>query len=285
MEQFENSPKVDSLNNSENNTPKSINNEVINNEINNNIIYDINIPVESDKIDDNDMNSKIDNLLKATNQIDKNKQNSDTTSIEMHLNDVIKKLRERVIIYEYMCFRTNSLYSLLNRCFLIPSIFVSSGLALLNSNYFRDNIDNNESNTLKILNISGNGILTLLIALQNAFKFGEKADYFFNMKKKFSKLHNTLNNEIVNQISSQRINQSKLLESMTEYDHLDQSIHYEFPRSIIRDTKGKFKHYSLPTICNGIEVVEEEVQPRDPNKHKFSNLLGMNKKKSYQINI
>lgn len=285
MEQFENSPKVDSLNNSENNTPKSINNEVINNEINNNIIYDINIPVESDKIDDNDMNSKIDNLLKATNQIDKNKQNSDTTSIEMHLNDVIKKLRERVIIYEYMCFRTNSLYSLLNRCFLIPSIFVSSGLALLNSNYFRDNIDNNESNTLKILNISGNGILTLLIALQNAFKFGEKADYFFNMKKKFSKLHNTLNNEIVNQISSQRINQSKLLESMTEYDHLDQSIHYEFPRNIICDTKGKFKHYSLPTICNGIEVVEEEVQPRDPNKHKFSNLLGMNKKKSYQINI
>ena len=284
MEQFENSPKVDSLNNSENNTPKSMNDQ-FNNEINNNIIYDINIPVQSDKIDDNDMNSKIDNLLKITNQLDKSKQNSDTASIEMHLNDVIKKLRERVIIYEYMCFRTNSFYSLLNKCFLIPSIFVSSGLALLNSNYFRDNTDDNESNIVKILNISGNGLLTLLITLQNAFKFGEKADYFFNMKKKFSKLHNSLNNEIVNQISSQRINQSKLLESMTEYDHLDQSIHYEFPRNIIQDTKGKFKHYSLPTICNGIEVVEEEVQPRDPKQHTFSNLLGMNKKKSYQINI
>jgi len=265
---------------SENDTPKS--DTSYKNEMNDNgVMYTIDIPVETDNTYDNDMNSKIDKALQGTQKNEKSKQNSDTTSIEQHLNDVIKKLRERVIIYEYMCFRTNSIYSILNKCFLVPSIFLSSGLALFNSNYFK----NTEDNNITVFNVVGNGILTLLIALQNAFKFGEKSDYFFNMKKKFSKLHNTLNNEIINQISNLKINQTKLLDFMTEYDHLDQSIHYEFPRHIIVDTRKKFSHYSLPTICNGVEVVEEEVQPRDPSKHRFSGMLGSNKKKSYQINL
>jgi hypothetical protein len=264
----------------ENDTPKS--NTSLKNAINDNgITYTIEIPVETDNDNDNDMNSKIDKALQGTRKNEKSKQNSDTNSIEQHLNDVIKKLRERVIIYEYMCFRTNSLYSILNKCFLVPSICLSSGLALFNSNYFK----NTEDNNITVFNVVGNGILTLMIALQNAFKFGEKSDYFFNMKKKFSKLHNTLNNEIINQISNLRINQTKLLEFMTEYDHLDQSIHYEFPRHIIIDTRKKFSHYSLPTICNGVEVVEEEVQPRDPNKHAFTGILRSNKKKIYQINL
>lgn len=265
---------INGLNLSENNTPKSTDN---------NIDYTIDIPVETDNNYDieNDMNSKIDKALGQINKSEKSKQNSDTNSIEQHLNDVIKKLRERVIIYEYLCFRTNSLYSILNKCFLIPSILLSSSLALFNSNYFKSSEDNN----VVLFNVIGNGLLTLLIALQNAFKFGEKSDYFFNMKKKFSKLHNTLNNEIINQISNLRINQTKLLEFMTEYDHLDQSIHYEFPRHIIVDTRKKFSHYSLPTICNGVEVVEEEVQPRDPNKHAFTGILRSNKKKTYQINL
>lgn len=265
---------VNELNVSENDTPKSTDN---------NIDYTIDIPVETDNNYDieNDMNSKIDKALGQIHKSEKSKQNSDTNSIEQHLNDVIKKLRERVIIYEYLCFRTNSLYSILNKCFLIPSILLSSSLALFNSNYFKSSEDNN----IVLFNVIGNGVLTLLITLQNAFKFGEKSDYFFNMKKKFSKLHNTLNNEIVHQISELKINQTKLIDFMTEYDHLDQSIHYEFPRYIINDTRHKFKKYSLPTICNGVEVVEEEVQTRDPNKHKFTGILLTNKKKSYQINL
>lgn len=264
---------VNDLNLSENDTPKSTDN---------NIDYKIDIPIETDNYDiENDMNSKIDKELKENHKTEKSKQNSDTNSIEQHLNDVIKKLRERVIIYEYLCFRTNSLYSILNKCFLVPSILLSSSLALFNSNYFK----NSEDNSVVLFNVIGNGVLTLLIALQNTFKFGEKSDYFFNMKKKFSKLHNTLNNEIVHQISDLKINQTKLIDFMTEYDHLDQSIHYEFPRHIIVDTRKKFKKYSLPTICNGVEVVEEEVQLRDPNKHQFTGILRNNKVKSYQINL
>lgn len=250
--------------------------------IENNVDYKIDIPLESDIFNDadNDLNAKIDKEFKEKHKTEKSKQNSDTNSIEQHLNDVIKKLRERVIIYEYLCNRSNSFYSTLNKCFLIPSIFLSSGLTLFNSNYFK----NSEDNTVVLCNVIGNSILTFLIALQNTFKFGEKSDYFFNMKKKFSTLHNNLNNEIINQISYLKINQNKLMEFMTEYDHIDQSIHYEFPRHIIVDTRSKFKDYCLPTICNGIEVVEEEVQLRDPKKRMLMGILPTNKKKIYQIN-
>jgi hypothetical protein len=126
----------DELNISENDTPKSIDN---------NVDYTIDIPLETDNNYDieNDMNSKIDKALGKTHKSEKSKQNSDTNSIEQHLNDVIKKLRERVIIYEYLCFRTNSLYSILNKCFLVPSILLSSSLALFNSNYFKSTEDNN----------------------------------------------------------------------------------------------------------------------------------------------
>jgi len=274
MDSFRPGVSINDMNLSDNDTPKSVDN---------NLDYKIDIPIETENNYDieNDMNSKIDKALKEKGENEKSKQNSDTNSIEQHLNDVIKKLRERVIIYEYLCNRTNGFYSILNKCFLIPSIFLSSGLTLFNSNYFK----NSEDNSVVLSNVIGNSILTLLIALQNAFKFGEKSDYFFNMKKKFSKLHNTLNNEIINQISYLKINQNKLLDFMTEYDHLDQSIHYDIPRHIIVDTRNKFKHYSLPTICNGVEVVEEDVQPRDPKKHVFTGILRSNKKKSYQINL
>lgn len=218
-----------------------------------------------------DINSRIDKETKVEiTAID-----SEINSLEQHLSVAYKKLRERVIIYEYMCYKTSEHFSWWNRIFLYPSVLLSTGLAFMNSN-----VINNTStdNTIKIINVVSNGLLTLFIAIQNVNKSAEKADYFFNLKKKFSKIHNLLNNEIVGQISNLKFDQEALLEIKREYDNIDENIIYEFPKRIIKDTKTKFSKFNLPTICNGIEIVEEEVE-----SSLFT--LGSKKKKKRSYNI
>ena len=219
-----------------------------------------------------DINSRIE----KDSKVEISPMDSEMNSLDQHLSIAFKKLRERVIIYEYMCYKTSQHFNWWNRLFLYPSVILSSGMAFMNSNVINNNAETD--NTIKIVNVVCNGLLTLFIAIQNIQKSAEKADYFFNLKKKFSKLHNLLNNEIVGQISNLKFDQEALCEIKREYDNVDENIIYEFPKRIINDTKTKFKKFNLPTICNGIEIVEEEVEPR-----LFS--IGSKKKKKRSYNI
>ena len=128
-----------------------------------------------------DINSRIDKETKVEiTAID-----SEINSLEQHLSVAYKKLRERVIIYEYMCYKTSEHFNWWNRVFLYPSVILSSGLAFMNSNVINSNTTTD--NTIKIINVVCNGLLTLFIAIQNVQKSAEKADYFFNLKKNFLK--------------------------------------------------------------------------------------------------
>jgi hypothetical protein len=238
-----------------------------------------------------DYNYKIENEISRQNQITSTTVaciSTDNTSLETHLSTTIRKLRERVIIYEHMCYKTAEYYSRLNRFCVIPSLFLSAAMAIYNSAAMLTTPsssapcvpDSTESslNTTKIVNVVLNGSVTLILSVQNTLKFPEKSDYFFNLKKKFTKLHNSLNNEILDQVSHLHVNPDILRNLMKEYEVLDENINYEFPRSIINDTKRKFHTYSLPTVCNGIQVVEQEIQTRSIGHFKRSSKL-----KTYSI--
>jgi hypothetical protein len=230
-----------------------------------------------------DYNSKIENEISRRNQITTTTiacVSSDNTSLETHLSTTIRKLRERVIIYEHMCYKTAEYYSKWNRFCVIPSLFLSAALAIYNSASMTSTTPSADStqNTSKIVNVVLNGSITLILSVQNTLKFPEKSDYFFNLKKKFTKLHNSLNNEILDQVSHLHVNPDILRNLMKEYEVLDENINYEFPRSIINDTKRKFHSYSLPTLCNGIQVVEQEIQTRGVGHFKRSSRL-----KTYSI--
>lgn len=90
------------------------------------------------------------------------------------------RLREKVIVYEYMCYQTSNFYTRLNKVLLFPSIGLSSLIALLNSNLGNTNIS---MDTLQLINVIGNSLLTFVITLKSTLKHAEKADYFFNLKK------------------------------------------------------------------------------------------------------
>ena len=237
---------------------------------NSNPVVVIEVPEVVNVVDD-DINQRIDNAMEKEGTQLQQQPTIDGGSMEQHLVVSFKKLRERVIIYEYLCYITSIYYSRWNKVFLIPSIIISSLLALINSN-----LETNQYSWLKIVNVVGNGILAFFISIQNAFKFAEKCDYFFNQKKKFTRLHNSLNNNIIGQITNLKIDQEQLLEQMREYDNLDENIQYEFPRHIIVNTREAFKGYSMPTICNGIAVLQNEVQPRRRKRYTIPDIQNEN---------
>lgn len=205
-----------------------------------------------------DLNEKIDKALPITRSIVSN----DTRSVETQLIGSVKKLRERVVIYEYMCHKTSRFYNKLNRIIIIPSIIVSSGLALLNSN-----LDTCQDNQVKIINVVSNGLLTVLISIQNVYRLAEKADYFFSLKKKYSKIHNSINSMILNQQAGGKLDEESIIEQMREYENLDENTQYEFPDHIIRNVSREFSNYNLPIICDGIQSISNDIEPRSKKRN------------------
>jgi len=190
-----------------------------------------------------------------------------------------KRLREKVIIYEHMCYRTSVFYTRLNKLLLYPSICVSSIIALLNSNLGSDHLDTNK---LQLLNVIGNSVLTFVLTLKSTLKHAEKADYFFNLKKKFTSLHNKLNTELIDR----EISEEQLQIFMHEYENLDENIVYQFPDSIIMDVKEKFINCAMPTICNGIEIIHHNNNSNNNNNNnRFGQLQNNmnNTQKKYSI--
>lgn len=194
----------------------------------------------------------------------------------------IKRLREKVVIYEYMCYQASSYYKKWNRIFLIPSLFITAMLALINATVVESVVSNE---TLKIINVAFNTFLTFLVSLKNMYKFSEKGGYFFNQKKKFTKLHNSLNNEVINQINKLHIEHDTIVTLTSEYDYLDENIEYEIPEHIRKTVKERFHHCSIPTICNGIEKTEEIPASEEKRKglEKIVGLFKSNKKAIYSV--
>lgn len=183
----------------------------------------------------------------------------ETSSLDQHLNTNVQKIREKVIITEYMCYTSSKYFSFWSNVLMIPSILLTSTNAIINSYFGTD-----YSRELKIYNVVSNSTLTFLIAVQHYFKFGEKAEYFFNYKKKFAKIHNAINNELIHQNN----NPDMIIRYSNEYDQLEEGCMHEFPRRIIVDARDKFEGHCLPTICNGIKVIGTDIAIKEKRRKK-----------------
>lgn len=213
--------------------------------------------------DGGDLNNRIDAAEQSTSQFRSNDSGGagDSSSIDQHLNTNLQKIREKIIITEYMCATSSKYFSFWNNVFMIPSILLTSTNAIINS-FFGNTSDYGRE--IKIYNVVSNSTLTFLIAIQNYFKFGEKAEYFFNYKKKYAKIHNAINNEIIHQNN----NSDMIIRYHNEYDQLDEGCMHEFPHTVVADAREKFEGYCLPTICNGIKVIRADLSIKEKRRKK-----------------
>ena len=186
---------------------------------------------------------------------------SSTMSLETNLMKSTQVLRERTIVHEYLCYRTCEYYARLNRATTIPSIVLTGGLMLFNSNTTADECSGSSTvnNLLKGINIAGNSLLTILLSVQTAFKFAEKADYFFNQRKKYTRLHGNINDEIIRHNTVRPMDAEHLKEWSREYNALDENMLYDYPPHIIHTARTKFKNHHMPLVCNSTSVLDNDI--------------------------
>ena len=165
-----------------------------------------------------------------------------------HLNNLIDDFNDRSFIYTDLCSSSSSYYSKCKYIFSIPVILVSSILSILNSNIV-------DEKQMKLLNISCNVLIALLMSLTNLFKFAEKQQSFKIWSAKFTELNHSLQTQISLEES---ISKEYILNFIEKYDNIVSSMDFEIPEHIKKKIHDKYKtKKTLPIIINGVEKSPE----------------------------
>ena len=162
--------------------------------------------------------------------------------------DILKKYNERIFISSILCDLSYNFYSNIFNISLLPTILGSSILTVLNSSEISSDI-------MKIINISINGLNTLILALMNSYKISDRVNNFKNNKIKFTKLNHLcesiLNKSDIDSLPSGDI-KNTIDNIINEYDKIQEELIYQYPSHIRNKVIKKFgSSYTLP---NSLEI-------------------------------
>ena len=131
----------------------------------------------------------------------------------------LKEYLDRTFILSLLCDLSYNFYSNIYNLTLLPTILGSSLLTILNSSEISNDI-------LKIINISINGLNTVVLALVNSYKLNDRINAFKTYKVKYTKLSHLIES-IINK--NEQIDLNSII---TEYDRLNEELIYQFPNHI-----------------------------------------------------
>lgn len=131
----------------------------------------------------------------------------------------LKEYLDRTFILSLLCDLSYNFYSNIYNLTLLPTILGSSLLTILNSSEISNDI-------LKIINITINGLNTVVLALVNSYKLNDRINAFKLYKVKYTKL-NHLIESIINKNGEIDLNSI-----ITEYDRLNEELVYQYPDHI-----------------------------------------------------
>jgi hypothetical protein len=143
-------------------------------------------------------------------------------------NILLKNYYDMTFIYSVLSDLSFNFYSNIYNISLLPTILGSSILTILNSSNINDDY-------LKIINITINGLNTVVLALVNSYKINERISTFKNMKTKFTKLNHQLES-LIN--SNNKDNDINVI--ITEYDRLTDELIFQFPNHIKKKVIKKY---------------------------------------------
>lgn len=162
--------------------------------------------------------------------------------------DILKKYNERIFISSILCDLSYNFYSNINNLCMLPTILGSSILTILNSSDISNDI-------MKIINISINGLNTIILALVNSYKISDRINNFKNNKIKFTKL-NHLCESILNKSDIPSLPLGDIKNTVdniiNEYDKIQEEIIYQYPSHIRNKIIKKFGNSH--TLPNSLEI-------------------------------
>lgn len=156
--------------------------------------------------------------------------------------ELLQGYRDKAYVSAVLCEKTSSYYSLFRNIISVPLIITSSVMSIINSTDI-------PSNELKIVNIIFNAITAFTLAINNNFKFTEKASIFKNNNIKFTKLLHQIEDNLIN--DKNNLTTEKIREYISIYDGLYENLEFNFPNHIKDKVRNIYKDKkTLPNILN-----------------------------------
>ena len=165
---------------------------------------------------------------------------------------IINQYADRCYINSLLCDLSCNYYSTIYNITLLPTIFGSSVLTILNS----ADID---TNTMKIINITINGLNAVILSLINSYKLSDRINNYKTNKIKFIKLLHQIESSINKTDTS--IDKLLLETIINDYDKLNEDLIYSFPYHIKQKIILKFG--GIKTLPNSLEI-EYQDNSREP---------------------
>ena len=161
--------------------------------------------------------------------------------------DNLKLLLDKTYITNILCDLSYNYYNFINNCIMLPTILGSSILTILNS----AEIDNSR---MKIINITLNGLNTLILAISTNYKLNDRINNYKTNKIKIIKLQHTIESYI---LKNETITSAILEGFITDYDKIYEDLIFGFPHHIkmkvIKKYQGK---KSLPNSLSFLATTD-----------------------------
>ena len=151
--------------------------------------------------------------------------------------DNLNNLLDKLYITSILCELSYNYYNLINNCIILPTILGSSILTVLNSS----EIDVSKT---KIINITINGLNTVILALSANYKLMDRINNYKVNKIKATKLQHIIESYI---LKNETITPAILEGLVNEYDKIYEELIFGFPNHIKYKVVKKYQGIkSLP---------------------------------------
>lgn len=148
--------------------------------------------------------------------------------------------------YQWMCFRSATLYSILNNCMIIPAIISNSSLTVLNAEL-------KESDYIRTITMAISGTTAVLIGVSSFLRLPEKSGFFSFQKARYDRLQSQIQTELIT--PSGRDPQEIISDVRAQYSNLEENYVYAIPRYVSYTYRKlvKGRDVAVPIICNGLD--------------------------------
>jgi len=143
---------------------------------------------------------------------------------------ILKDYLDKSFISAILCQYHYEFYNKINMITMFPLIIGSSILTILNSSTIQEDI-------MKYINISINGLNTLVIALTTNYKLADRLTTYKTLYSKYQKLSHKIESNINN---SSELTDKILDDIITEYDNIGNDNEYNFLSSYKKKIINKY---------------------------------------------
>ena len=170
------------------------------------------------------------------------------SNLSIHQKMLLDDYLDKSFMMSVLCENTKNYYYSFGNVLIIPTILASAILCVFNA--ASSSIPTESHYILTFMNISINGIIAFIAALQSVLQINDKYNQFQTLTTKFIKLEHHIENHITNY--PDKLDENFIDDIIKSYDNLIDDIDFTFPNFIKKRVKAKYKDKrTMPNVLNG----------------------------------